>query len=87
MIHRLRSAEAVKLSVLQHDLDTLRDDAMCIDRFHGAFVKHCPSTVFDSSEQASQFIGVYPELSAEADRLMSKPLKATIDVTPEDFER
>jgi hypothetical protein len=108
----------VKLSVLSHDLETLRvrawallvrrcrlvllvvvcicrqSDATAIDVFHSAFSRHCPTTVwspsetrFDATEQAAHFIAAYPELSAEADRLLAKPLKTVVDVRADDFER
>lgn len=99
ILHRLRSAEAVKLSVLQHDMDTLRLDVEGIDGFHTKFSKHWPRAVvprdglgepgsrFDRPDQAVDFMRAYPDLVAEADRLLGKPLKTDIDVRADDFER
>jgi hypothetical protein len=141
----LRSAEAVKLSILQHDMDTLRVRARCglfviaaaaaavatatspvmelqcplltghvfalaatpplqidvegIDEFHKRFSQHWPRPVlsrdglsepgsrFDRPEQAVDFMRSYPDLIADADRLLGKPLKTAVDVRFDDFER
>jgi len=115
ILHKLRSAEAAKLAVLQADADALSTDVAAIDNFYTALQSYQPATApgegvaggagtgaggggaasalagaipasYDT-RQALEFMRVYPELCAEADRLAAKSVKSEVDVRADDFER
>ena len=70
-----------------------------IDQFHERFSRHWPRPVrardglsepgsrFERPEQAVDFMRSYPDLIADADRLLGKPVKTAVDVRFDDFER
>jgi hypothetical protein len=75
-------------------------DVEGIDGFHQRFSKHWPRSVtprdlvlgepgsrFDTPDMAVDFMRSYPDLVAEADRLLGKPVNTAVDVRFDDFER
>jgi hypothetical protein len=80
VLHRLRAAESAKLSSLQADLDALRTDMAAIDRFYASLRTFQPhdSSATDEQTRSLQFMRAYPDLCAEADRLVAKPVKTVV---------
>lgn len=100
ILHRLRSTEAAKLSMLQGDADACLTDLAAIDNFYSALQSYQPAMLAQSgfshataagsdlagspydSRQALEFMRVYPELCAEADRLGSRHVKTEVRRIP-----
>jgi len=61
MLHRLRSAEALKQSILRHDMDVLAGDIAAIDRFAGDLSSH---SAVAGSEAAGAAAGDHDGTSA-----------------------
>ena len=92
ILHRLRSVEAFKLSLLNHDMTQLQHDIDEIDAFsdemHGVDSGILRKSNFaDSSSGATTARGRYLETCAEAERVINKPFKATTEVHADDFDR
>lgn len=117
VLHRLRAAEAGKMSSLSTDLDALRSDMSAIDRFYASLRAHQPQSgalgssaagaaamtanaaagapppagagALDDAERSAAlaFMRAYPDLCAEADRLIAKPVKTAIEIRADDLPR
>ncbi|KAA0177151.1 hypothetical protein FNF27_01481 [Cafeteria roenbergensis] len=99
VLHRLRSAEALKQSLLAHDAERLASDVQAMDAFAARLADVAPASGDAGAEsgagaavapdygRALSLMRVYPELCADADRLLARPLKTDIEVRSDDFER
>ena len=54
ILHRLRSAEALKQSILRHDMDVLAGDIAAIDRFAGDLSSHGGSPAADAAAASGE---------------------------------
>ena len=90
IIHRLRGAESLKLSLLKHDMDQLQHDLDEIDGF-AAIMKRDSNTAksgtMNADGSALSTRSRYLEMCAEAERIANKNFKTTIDVQADDFDR
>jgi hypothetical protein len=95
VLHRLRSAEALKQSFLAHEGEHLAEDIRAIDAFSQHLAELAPTVGEGEPDTRSSveprvalsFMRAYPELCADADRLLARPIKTSIDVDADDFER
>jgi hypothetical protein len=105
VLHRLRSAEGLKQSLLAHDAARLAGDVEALDAFTARLLEVVPeaspaeldaggsmTTAGDALSsvdptRALSFMRSYPELCADADRLLARPVKTDIEVAADDFER
>jgi hypothetical protein len=105
ILHRLRGAEALKLSLLKHDMDQLQHDVDEIDGFAKMLKADTLNNSLSSNSNSknnnsnNNNIGLdhsvlpmstrskYLEMCAEAERIVSKPFKTSIDVRADDFDR
>ena len=99
ILHRLRSVEAFKLSLLNHDMTQLQHDIDEIDAFGDemrgvdsgkktARTAHSTHLFADpSTTGATTARGRYLETCAEGERIIQKPYKATTEVHADDFDR
>jgi len=98
ILHRLRGAEALKLSLLKHDMDQLQHDVDEIDGFakmvKADSINNGGSNGSNSNNNNSSNSGMpmstrskYLEMCAEAERIANKPFKTSIDVRADDFDR
>ena len=90
IVHRLRGAESLKLSLLKHDMDQLQHDLDEIDGF-AAIMKRDSNTAksgtMNADGSALSTRSRYLEMCAEAERIANKNFKTTIDVQADDFDR
>jgi hypothetical protein len=98
ILHRLRSVEAFKLSLLNHDMTQLQHDIDEIDAFsdemqgvdNGVTTSASgprQSTFTDPAAGVVTARGRYLETCAEAERIINKPFKATTAVHADDYDR
>jgi len=105
ILHRLRGAEALKLSLLKHDMDQLQHDVDEIDGFAKMLKADTLNNSLSSNSNSknnnsnNNNIGLdhsvlpmstrskYLEMCAEAERIVNKPFKTSIDVRADDFDR
>ena len=93
ILHRLRGAEALKLSLLKHDMDQLQHDVDEIDGFASTLKADSLNgvgkggDVINNSAIPVSTRSRYLEMCAEAERIANKPFKTSIDVRADDFDR
>jgi len=96
VLHRLRSAEALKQSLLAHEADAIAADVRAIDGFTSALMSVAPAAGAPPGSapageadhgRALGFMRAYPELCADADRLLARPMRTEIEVSADDLER
>jgi hypothetical protein len=91
ILHRLRGAESLKLSLLKHDMDQLQHDLDEIENF-ALMLKRDSATSSNGTNATDGSLLIstrsrYLEMCAEAERIASKPFKTSIDVQADDFDR
>lgn len=90
ILHRLRGAESLKLSLLKHDMDQLQHDLDEIENFAIMLKRDSASPSNGGNATDGSLISTrsrYLEMCAEAERIASKPFKTAIDVQADDFDR